>query len=66
VVSVMIWESAAGGLFTEPPPTLPPGGGAPRVEPLAPEAPRQELGPPGAARRPGRWPLDQRCKFLRS
>jgi hypothetical protein len=35
VVSVMIWESAAGGLFTEPPPTLSPGGGAPRVEPLA-------------------------------
>src|SRR5215472_8125452 len=51
VVSVVIWESAAGGLFTESPSTLPPGG-APRVEPLAPEAPRQELGAPGAPEQP--------------
>src|SRR5215472_5326494 len=34
VVSVVIWESAPGGLFTEPVPTLPPRGGAPGVEPL--------------------------------
>jgi polysaccharide export outer membrane protein len=52
VVSVVIWESAAGGLFTESPSTLPPGAGAPRVEPLAPEAPRQELGAPGAPEQP--------------
>ena len=54
VISVMIWESAAGGLFTEPPPALPPGGGMPRVEPLAPEAPREELGAPGAPEQPQR------------
>src|SRR6516165_1832239 len=54
VISVMIWESAAGGLFTEPPPALPPGGGTPRVEPLAPEAPREEVGAPGAPEQPQR------------
>jgi polysaccharide export outer membrane protein len=46
-ISVLIWESAAGGLF-EAPTTLSPSGGRPGVEPLAPEAPREELGPPGA------------------
>jgi polysaccharide biosynthesis/export protein len=36
-VSVFIWESAAGGLFTEPLPTLLPGT-KPQTEPLAPES----------------------------
>lgn len=44
-ISVLIWESAAGGLFTEPPPTLPPTGGRPGTEPLAPESQ-----PPGTER----------------
>ena len=47
-ISVLIWESGAGGLFTEPPPTLPSSGGRPGVEPLAPESPREEPGTPGA------------------
>jgi polysaccharide biosynthesis/export protein len=39
-LSVTIWESAAGGLFSEAPaPRLPPGSG-PATEPLAPESPR--------------------------
>jgi polysaccharide biosynthesis/export protein len=65
-ISVTIWESAAGGLFSEaPPPQLPTGSRA--TEPLAPESPRppieapagpipgtdQLLGPPNL---PGRAP----------
>lgn len=52
-VSVMIWESAAGGLFTAPAPTLAPGA-KPGTEPLAPESQppgggrRDEFGPPGS------------------
>lgn len=52
-LSVLIWESAAGGLFTEPLPTQP-SGPKPQTEPLAPESqpPRDErqneLGPPGS------------------
>jgi polysaccharide biosynthesis/export protein len=44
-IAVLIWESAAGGLFSEAPPVIQPGarGG---VEPLAPEA-----GPPTGERR---------------
>jgi polysaccharide biosynthesis/export protein len=37
-VSVLIWESAAGGLFTEAPPPLPSTGLRPETEPLAPES----------------------------
>ena len=55
-VRVLIWESAAGELFTEPPPTLSPTpspGTRPETEPLAPESQppagerRNELAPPG-------------------
>jgi len=58
-VSVLLWESAAGGLFTEPLPTLPPGT-TPGIEPLAPESRppggerRNELNP--TSRPPGRGP----------
>jgi polysaccharide biosynthesis/export protein len=38
-VSVLIWESAAGGLFSEAPPAPAPSGGRSGIEPLAPEAP---------------------------
>ena len=37
-VSVLIWESAAGGLFTEAPPALPSTRGRTGVEPLSPES----------------------------
>jgi hypothetical protein len=47
-VSVLIWESAAGGLFSESPPQIPPGGRR-GIEPLAPEA-----APPVGERREGR------------
>lgn len=47
-ISVLIWESSAGGLFTEMPPALPPSGGRPGVEPLAPEAPPEGLPVPPA------------------
>jgi polysaccharide export outer membrane protein len=55
-VAVLIWESAAGGLFTEPLPTLLPApspGTQPKTEPLAPESRppggerREEFAPPG-------------------
>jgi len=63
-LSVTIWESAAGGLFSEAPPPQLPTGSRPATEPLAPESPRpttetpagpipgidQLLGPPS---RPG-------------
>jgi polysaccharide export outer membrane protein len=37
-ISVVIWESAAGGLFSEAPPALAPTGGRSGIEPLAPES----------------------------
>ena len=37
-ISVVIWESAAGGLFSEAPPALAPTGGRTTTEPLAPES----------------------------
>jgi polysaccharide export outer membrane protein len=55
-VAVLIWESAGGGLFTEPLPTLSPTpspGTRPETEPLAPDSRppggerRNELAPPG-------------------
>jgi polysaccharide export outer membrane protein len=55
-VSVLIWESAAGGLFTEPLPAFIPGAG-PQTEPLAPESQppggnrRDEFSPPGGRER---------------
>ncbi|MGC2202086.1 MAG: polysaccharide biosynthesis/export family protein [Stellaceae bacterium] len=52
-ISVLIWESAAGGLFTEAPTALPSTGGRTGIEPLSPESqpptgerPR-EFGAPG-------------------
>ena len=39
-ISVTIWESAAGGLFSEAPPPQLPTGPRPATEPLAPESPR--------------------------
>ncbi len=54
-VSVMIWESAAGGLFSEGPPQAPIGGRS-GIEPLAPESPSPGSLPPegefGIPRRP--------------
>ena len=37
-ISVVIWESAAGGLFSEAPPAPVPAGGRSQTEPLAPES----------------------------
>jgi len=37
-ISVMIWESAAGGLFSEAPPAPAPTGGRSGIEPLSPES----------------------------
>ena len=45
-VSVLIWESAAGGLFSESPTAPTPSGGRSGVEPLTPEPLRPELRPP--------------------
>jgi len=39
-ISVTIWESAAGGLFSEAPPPQFPTGSRPATEPLAPESPQ--------------------------
>jgi polysaccharide biosynthesis/export protein len=39
-ISVTIWESAAGGLFSEAPAPQLPAGSRPATEPLAPESPR--------------------------
>jgi polysaccharide biosynthesis/export protein len=50
-VSVLIWESAAGGLFSEAPPTPAPSGGRSGIEPLAPES-RPPAGEFGSPRRP--------------
>jgi polysaccharide export outer membrane protein len=46
-VSVLIWESAAGGLFNEAPPAAAPPGGRLGVEPLAPESQTPPRGQPG-------------------
>jgi polysaccharide export outer membrane protein len=46
-VSVLIWESAAGGLFSEAPPTPSPSGGPRGIEPLAPESQPPSGQPPG-------------------
>jgi polysaccharide export outer membrane protein len=54
-LSVTIWESAAGGLFSEAPPPQLPSGSRPGTEPLAPESPRPTTETP-AAPAPG---LDQ-------
>jgi protein involved in polysaccharide export with SLBB domain len=54
-VSVLIWESAAGGLFSETPPSPAPTGGRSGIEPLAPEArppPSGQQGEFGIPRRP--------------
>ncbi len=59
-VSVLIWESAAGGLFSETPPTPAPAGGLSGIEPLAPESRPQpggqqgEFGTPRRPTEPGR------------
>ena len=46
-VSVTIWESAAGGLFSEAPPAPQlPTGSRPGTEPLAPESPRPPVETP--------------------
>ena len=50
-VSVLVWESAAGGLFSESPPAAAPSGGRFGVEPLAPESQPRE-GEFGTPRRP--------------
>src|SRR5260370_15801799 len=50
-VSVLIWESAAGGLFSEAPPAPAPTGGRSGIEPLAPES-RPPAGEFGIPRRP--------------
>ena len=54
-VSVLIWESAAGGLFSEAPPAPSPAGGRSGIEPLAPESrppPIEQQGEFGIPRRP--------------
>jgi polysaccharide export outer membrane protein len=54
-VSVLIWESAAGGLFGEAPPAPAPTGGRSGIEPLAPESrppPIGQQGEFGIRRRP--------------
>lgn len=43
-VSVLIWESAAGGLFSEAPSGLPSSGSRSLTEPLAPETPSPPIG----------------------
>jgi polysaccharide export outer membrane protein len=50
-LSVVIWESAAGGLFSETPPAPAPTGGRSGIEPLAPE-PRRPEGEFGTPQRP--------------
>ena len=47
-LSVTIWESAAGGLFSEAPPPQLPSGSRPGTEPLAPESPRPTTETPTA------------------
>jgi polysaccharide export outer membrane protein len=54
-VSVLIWESAAGGLFTETPAAPPRSGSRTGIEPLAPESqpPAGGIGAPREPVRPG-------------
>jgi polysaccharide biosynthesis/export protein len=56
-VSVLIWESAAGGLFTEAPPAPSSTGSRPTTEPLTPESPpnaqqQREFGLPSPSGQP--------------
>src|SRR6266550_7461935 len=48
-ISVTIWESAAGGLFSEPPPERSGTGSRPATEPLAPESPLPPPDQPGGS-----------------
>ena len=48
IISVTIWESAAGGLFRAAPPQQLPTGSRPATEPLAPESPRPPTETPAA------------------
>src|SRR5580704_4819574 len=61
-VSVLIWESAAGGLFSEAPPASAPTGGRSGIEPLAPESrpPAGEFGIPRPPTQTGRPQEEQR------
>jgi polysaccharide export outer membrane protein len=61
-VSVLIWESAAGGLFSETPPAPAPIGGRSGIEPLAPESrpPEREFGTPRRPTETGRPQEEQR------
>ena len=52
-ISILIWESAAGGLFSEAPPTPSSFGSRTGVEPLAPESRPPESETPGETRAPG-------------
>ena len=52
-ISVLIWESAAGGLFSEAPPTPSSFGFGTGVEPFAPESRPPESETPGETRAPG-------------
>jgi len=51
-ISVTIWESAAGGLFSEAPPERSSTGSRPATEPLAPESPPPAPEPPGGSSPP--------------
>jgi polysaccharide biosynthesis/export protein len=51
-ISVTIWESAAGGLFSEAPPERSSTGSRPAIEPLAPESPPPGPEPPDGSNRP--------------
>src|ERR1700732_1374732 len=61
-LSVLIWESAAGGLFSEAPPASAPTGGRSGIEPLAPESrpPAGEFGIPRPPTETGRPQEEQR------
>ncbi len=65
-VSVLIWESAAGGLFSETPPAPAPTGGRSGIEPLAPESrpppsgQQDQFGIPRQPTEPGRPQEEQR------
>jgi polysaccharide export outer membrane protein len=61
-VSVLIWESAAGGLFSETPPAPAPTGGRSGIEPLAPESrpPPGQFGIPRSPTETGRPQEEQR------
>ena len=68
-ISVLIWESAAGGLFSDAPPSGTQPGTAPGIEPLAPEAAppvgqlQGERGAPSpSSRRPPGLPRDQEAQ----